>query len=364
MVHDTTGIIARFQLAHGGASHFKLDVDLRLPGRGVTALYGPSGAGKTTLLRCIAGLQPVAGGLLQVNGTTWQDATSRLPTHHRPLGYVFQEASLFPHLTARGNLHYASQRAGDNKTLDEHILALMGIEALLDRYPAQLSGGERQRVAIARALLARPRLLLMDEPLASLDMARKREILPYLEKLHSECELPILYVSHSTDEVARLADYLVVLEQGAVRSQGPIGEVLPQLSAAFGDASEGETAALVEARVAERNDRWQLIRATFPGGELWIRDHGDAIGNAIRLRILARDISLALHNHTDTSILNRLPAEVSTIAADGDPAMAMVHLAIGPTRLVARITQRSVEHLQLTPGMTIWAQLKSVAVVR
>ena len=207
------GIRARFRLDYSG---FSLDVDLDLPGRGVTALFGPSGSGKTTLLRAIAGLEHAPGGALAVNGDVWQDTVRFVPTHKRSLGYVFQEASLFPHLSVQGNLQYGQKRvpvAQRRVSLDQAI-ALLDIGHLLDRKPARLSGGERQRIGIARALATSPRLLLMDEPLAALDHARKQEILPYLERLHDELDIPVLYVSHAPDEVARLADHIVGVARG------------------------------------------------------------------------------------------------------------------------------------------------------
>lgn len=206
------GIQARFRLDWPG---FRLDVDLTLPGRGVTALFGHSGSGKTTLLRCIAGLERSPQGFLSFKGEVWQDAATWLPTYRRPLGYVFQEASLFPHLTVMGNLRYGLRRvtAGQRAHLEQAI-ELLGIAPLLKRRPDRLSGGERQRVGIARALAVNPRVLLMDEPLAALDHQRKQEILPYLERLHDTLAIPVLYVSHSPDEVARLADHLVVMEDG------------------------------------------------------------------------------------------------------------------------------------------------------
>ncbi|MDR2112083.1 MAG: molybdenum ABC transporter ATP-binding protein, partial [Candidatus Accumulibacter sp.] len=207
---------ARFQL---GYPNFTLEVDLRLPEKGVTAVFGPSGSGKTTLLRCVAGLERAPRGFLSVAGEVWQDEDKKRfwPTHKRPLGIVFQEASLFPHLSVRRNLEYGMKRVGNAGSEEfDTMLALLGIRALLERDPGGLSGGERQRVAIARALLTRPRLLLMDEPLAALDLKRKLEILPYLEKLHDELSIPVLYVSHALDEVARLADYLVLIDAGRV----------------------------------------------------------------------------------------------------------------------------------------------------
>jgi len=253
-------LLARFKLDRPG---FSLDVDLDLPARGVIALFGHSGSGKTTLLRCIAGLEHAPDGRLSLNDEVWQDAERFLPTHQRPIGYVFQEASLFPHLTARGNLEYGMKRAAsrmDRPALD-HIVELLGIGSLLERRPDQLSGGERQRVGIARALAVKPRLLLMDEPLAALDLARKQEILPYLERLHEELEIPVLYVSHSPDEVARLADHIVVMRDGRAVAAGPLTETLARLDLPI---QLGEDAGVVlDAVVAERDTQWQLARATF-----------------------------------------------------------------------------------------------------
>lgn len=346
------------------APNFTLDVDVVLPGQGVTAVFGPSGSGKTSLLRCIAGLLKAERGRLRVKGETWQDEKSFLPTHKRPLGYVFQEASLFPHLSAEGNLAYAMKRASRSveKDLYERVLAVMGIERLLQRAPAQLSGGERQRVAIARALLVQPRLLLMDEPLASLDSARKREILPWLERMHASFDLPVLYVSHAVEEVARLADHMVVLEAGKIIAQGNVSEVLSRIDSSLD--LEDQTGVLLQAKVKERDERWHLARVEFEGGELWVRDGGEEPGQYLRIRILARDISLALAPHDDSSILNRLSVEIVEISEDKDEAMALLRLRAGKEYLLARVTRRSVEHLQLAPGKHLWAQVKSVAIVR
>ena len=353
-------INARFLLSHSG---FTLDVDLQLPGRGITAIFGHSGSGKTTLLRCIAGLQRAEQGALQVNGETWQGESRWLPAHKRPLGYVFQEASLFPHLSARGNLQYAQRRADPRAPAVsfDHTVSLLGIGDLLDRRPDQLSGGERQRVAIARALLIAPRLLLMDEPLASLDMARKQEILPYLERLRTELDIPVLYVSHSADEVARLADHIVALDQGRAVAVGPLAETLARLD--FPIRLGEETGVVLTAEVVERDQQWKLARVAFAGGELWLRDSGHPLGDSVRVRVLARDISLALQHHQDSSILNALEGVVGEIAADEVHGLAMVRIHIGDSVLVARLTLRSVAHLQLITGMPIWAQIKSVAVI-
>ncbi|WP_180125028.1 molybdenum ABC transporter ATP-binding protein [Rhodoferax sp. BLA1] len=352
-------IQARFHIDWPG---FTLDVDLDLPARGVTALFGHSGSGKTTLLRCIAGLERAPHGQLRVNDEVWQDDTHWLPTHQRPLGYVFQEASLFPHLTVLGNLRYGLKRtnAAARVSLDQAI-ALLGIAHLLDRQPEHLSGGERQRVSIARALALSPRILLMDEPLAALDIQRKQEILPYLERLHHELDIPVLYVSHAPDEVARLADHIVAMEGGRALACGPLGETLARLDLPI---RLGEDAGVVlDAVVAERDATWHLARVTFPGGSLWVRDGGHALGSAVRVRILARDVSVALHPVLDTSILNCLPATVDQLAPDDHPALMLLRLKLGDSPLIARLTQRSAAGLGLAPGQPVWVQIKAVALI-
>ena len=353
-------IQARFKLDY---ADFSLDVDLQLPGRGVTALFGHSGSGKTTLLRAIAGLEKVPGGFLEVNGTVWQDATTFLPVHKRPLGYVFQEASLFPHLSIRRNLEYGMRRvsAGSRQVSLDQAVALLGIAPLLDRMPDKLSGGEKQRVAIARALATSPRILLMDEPLAALDLKRKNEILPFLERLHDELDIPVLYVSHAPDEVARLADHLVVMEQGRALASGPLGETLARLDLPI---RLGEDAGVVlEGTIAELDAEWHLARVDFAGGSLWVRDSGVPLGQHVRVRILARDISIARVAQSDSSILNVLPTTIEQLTDDTHPALALVRLNAGGVPLVARITRRSAARLALCPGLNVWAQIKAVALV-
>ena len=363
---DKGTIHACFQLRyHGsGAQTFSLDVDFTAPGSGITVIFGHSGSGKTTLLRCIAGLEKPESGLLVVNGDTWHNETLFTPTHKRPLGYVFQESSLFSHLTAQANLNYAIKRSGQPPSIElyDRVIAIMDIKPILQRYPHQLSGGERQRVAIARALLIQPRVLLMDEPLASLDTARKQEILPYLERLHVTFDIPVFYVSHSMNEVARLADYTVVLDQGRVVAQGNPSDVFSRIDLPLhiGD----DTGVILTGKVAQRDSRWHLMRVEFEGGELWVRDAGDSLKQSVRVRVLARDISLALACHDDTSILNRLEVEVAEIRQDKDGFMSLVRLKTGQQYLIARLTQRSVDHLKLETGKRVWAQIKSVAIVR
>ncbi len=357
-------IRARYVLQHQGGG-FRLELDTHWPATGITALFGRSGSGKTTLLRCIAGLDKPDVGFFALGSDVWQDHHRWTPPHQRPVGYVFQEASLFPHLSAQGNLAFARKRSPSPVAVAEYdrIVTLLGIEALLSRYPAQLSGGERQRVAIARALLVQPRLLLMDEPLASLDQERKQQILPYLERLRAELQLPILYVTHAVPEVARLADHVLVMDNGRLVAQGPPPEVFSHLPVSL-PAGE-ETGTILDGRIAAREPQWQLSRLTLAGGgDLWISDDGKSPGEPVRIRILASDVSLALRNHDDSSILNRLPARVLDIAADKDGAMALVRLQVGGQCLLARLTRRSVQHLGLAPGMELWALIKSAAIVR
>ena len=343
---------------------FALDVDLELPGQGITVLFGVSGSGKTSLLRCVAGLERTPGALVSIAGETWQDddAGVYLPTWQRPLGYVFQEASLCDHLTVRGNLQFGLKRSqGADRSALTAAIDLLGIAALLERKTNQLSGGERQRVAIARALATQPRLLLLDEPLAALDHARRQDILPWLERLRDELKIPMLYVTHSSDEVARLADTLVVLDAGRVKACGPVADVLAGLDM---PVVLGEDAgALLSARIEESDERWQLVRLAFNGGSLWVRDTDLPLGRQVRVRVLARDVSITLDKPGQTSIQNLLPCTVQAIGPDIHPSQNLVRLQCGQSILLARVTARAVYELQLTPGKQVWAQVKSVALV-
>ncbi|WP_088179260.1 molybdenum ABC transporter ATP-binding protein [Geminisphaera colitermitum] len=359
---SSDSIHARLRRTYPG---FTLDVDLILPGRGVTALFGHSGSGKTTCLRLIAGLERAPGIRLEVNGETWQDDDRGLfvPVHRRALGYVFQDAALFPHLSVSQNLEYGKKRRAPARAApdDRHLIELLGIGHLLDRRPQTLSGGERQRVAIARALLADPRLLLMDEPLAALDLARKREILPYLERLHDTLDIPVLYVSHSPDEVARLADHLVLLEAGHVVASGPLADTLARLDlpATFTDA----VGTVIEGTVRDYDPAYRLITLAFAGGILRVVHDPVPAGDRLRVQIKARDISLTLHPPADTSILNLLPATVTAEAPADDPGHVLVGLDSGGVALTARITRLSRDQLSLRPGLPVHAQIKAVAVL-
>jgi molybdate transport system ATP-binding protein len=353
-------IHAQFKLSYPG---FTLDVDLDLPGQGVTALFGPSGCGKTSVLRCMAGLTRASQGQLSVHGETWQSDTLFMPAHRRPVGYVFQEANLFGHLSVRKNLEYGQSRVpvASRRVEFEHMVKLMGIDALLARMPQSLSGGERQRVAIARALLTSPRLLLMDEPLAALDFKRKQEILPYLERLHEELDIPVVYVSHAPDEVARLADHLVVMDAGRAVACGPLMETLARTDLPI---HLGEDAGVVlDGVVAERDMQWYLARVAFAGGSLWVRDGGQRQGQAVRVRILARDVSIALEKLEGISIQNCLPVIVDQLADDTHPALTLLRLQVGQSLLLARLTKRAAAELTLAPGKPVWVQIKAVALI-
>ncbi|RYU60554.1 molybdenum ABC transporter ATP-binding protein [Methylolobus aquaticus] len=355
-------IHARFRVDWPG---FTLKTNLALPGTGVTALFGHSGSGKTTFLRCVAGLEHAREGFLKVNGQVWQDDAKGvfLPTYRRPLGYVFQEASLFEHLTVSKNLDFGQRRipAEYRKVSFDHAINLLGIEHLLDRRPASLSGGERQRVAIARALLTSPSLLLLDEPLAALDLGRKREILPYLERLHDELDIPVLYVSHSPDEVAQLADHLVLMANGSVVAHGPLQETLARLDlpAAFAD----DAGVVLDTIVAAHDDGDELSRLDFGGGSLFVARRPEAIGRRLRCRVHARDVSLTLERAEHSSIMNILSATVVAIGPLESPGHVLVRLQANGTPLLARITRRSSLALNLGPGLPVWAQVKAVALL-
>jgi molybdate transport system ATP-binding protein len=355
-----THIRASFKLQ---LESFALDVSFSAPNRGVTALFGPSGSGKTTLLRCIAGLERAAGSL-HINGDVWQDDTRFLATHLRPLGYVFQEASLFPHLSVRANLEYGLKRIppSERKVPLEQVVEWLGLARFIERGdPAKLSGGERQRVAIGRALLTSPRLLLMDEPLSALDTSSKQEILPYLERLHRELNIPVLYVSHALDEVVRLADHLVLLEQGRVIASGALQQTLARLD--LPTAHLDDAGAVIEAAVAEHDEKYHLTRLDFPGGELWVGRVDRPFGSVVRARVLARDVSIATQQPQGTSINNILKAHIDEIRDEG-PDKVIVRMRVGGTNmLLSRITRRSRDHLGLIAGMYVCAQVKSVALM-
>jgi len=341
---------------------FNLDVDLQVPTRGVTAVFGPSGCGKTTLLRALAGLERPQAGFIRVNEALWQDADRFVPPHRRAVGYVFQEASLFPHLSVRGNLDYGRRRLprGAPRSPIDPLVRLLGIEQLLDRAPAQLSGGEAQRVAIARALLLRPQLLLLDEPLSALDEPRKQELLHYLASLQRETDIPMLYVTHSRDEVARLSDHLMLMEAGRVVAYGPTGELFARLDLPL--AHGGRAEAIVEGVIVAHDREYSLSRVDFPGGNFVLARQDLPLGSRVRLQVLAKDVSLTLQRQGETSILNIFEARVEALAEE-NASQVMVRLRLGDTVLLSRITRKSAASLGIVPGATVFAQVKGVALL-
>ena len=362
MSTDCDAISARFA---GSLGSFSLDVAFEAPARGITALYGPSGCGKTTVLRCIAGLRRM-DGRLSVGEQVWQDDGARVfrRPYERSVGYVFQEASLFPHLSVRRNLKYGARRASPAQAQSPlrfgDVVELLGIGDFVDRSPAALSGGERQRVAIGRALLSQPRLLLMDEPLSGLDQGTKEGILPYLETLHERLSIPILYVSHDIREVARLADTIVVLSNGRRVCAGPIDQILERLDL---DLSAGpfETGVVLRARVAGHDPRFRMTRLVLNGQQIAVPGADLRIGDEVRLRIRARDVALATVRPASISVRNVLEGIILEIAEDTETAFAEVLVDIGGGRLRARITRDASADLNLAIGTPVYALVKSIS---
>jgi molybdate transport system ATP-binding protein len=342
---------------------FQLQVDCEFPDTGITALFGRSGSGKTTVLRCIAGLERAPRASVRFNDELWQHDRHFVPPHRRPVGYVFQESSLFPHLDARGNLEYGLRRvpAAQQRIGFDQAVQIMGLESLLTHRADQLSGGQRQRVAVARALLTSPQLLLMDEPLSNLDLASRADILPHLERLHDELSIPIVYVSHEISEVMRIADHIALLEAGSVRAFGPIHDLVtrPDLPLAHLE----EAGSIFEGVIAQHDAQFHLSYVRIAAGRLAISLRAVPVGQRVRVRIDARDVSLALKPPEQSSISNILPGRVIDVTADRDPAQRLVRIDVGGRPLLARITQRSVAQLAIAPGVALYAQVKSVALM-
>lgn len=346
---------------------FDLDVTFDAPARGVIALFGPSGCGKTTVLRCIAGLHRAAGHV-EIGDDVWQDARSFRPAHERPIGYVFQEASLFPHLSVRRNLLFGAPQvtstSGEAIVSFNDVVDLLNIRALLDRAPRNLSGGERQRVAIGRALLSQPAILLMDEPLSALDRQTKDEVLPFLERLHDALAIPVVYVSHDMSEVERLADHLVLIRDGRVIGSGPLQALQsdPSLPLAF----ERQAAVTLDGRVAGYDSAHGLLRIDVPGNLLIIPSAPAPNGERRRVRVAASDVSLSIGAASDSSILNRLPARIVSVTAASDFEMLVV-VALGEddggAKVLSRVTRKSWDSLRLRRGALVTAQIKSVALM-
>lgn len=320
---------------------FTLDVDVEVPDTGITGVFGESGSGKTTLLRCIAGLEQQDG----------------LPVHKRNVGYVFQDPGLFPHLTVGGNIEYGARRATTHRVDSASVVDMLGIGDLLDRKPGSLSGGEAQRVAIAAALLRSPDLVLMDEPLASLDRKRKDELLPYFDRLHDELSVPVVYVSHDIEEISRLCDHLVLLDDGKVAASGALLDVVSRVDI---PVLSGRNAGVVLwGTPVDHEDG--LTKFDFGDGDIWVPGEFRASKNPLRLRIAASDVSIARDRPTSTTILNILRTTIEEVHSV-DTATALVRLGAGNQSLLARVTNRSVRRLDLKPGDQVFAQLKSVTV--
>ncbi|MGB5628294.1 MAG: molybdenum ABC transporter ATP-binding protein [Woeseiaceae bacterium] len=323
---------------------FVLDVDAEIPDVGITGIFGESGSGKTTLLRCIAGLERGSNN-------------DSLPVHKRNVGYVFQDPGLFPHLTVRGNIEYGARRATTHRVDSAPVVDMLGIGNLLNRKPASLSGGEAQRVAIAAALLRSPDLVLMDEPLASLDRKRRDELLPYFDRLHDELSVPVLYVSHDIDEISRLCDHLVLLDKGRVAASGDLFEVVSRVDVPM--LSGRNAGVVLWATPVDHEDG--LTKFDFGDGDIWAPGEFETGRSPMRLRISARDVSVARERPTQTTILNVLRAVVEEIHTV-DKAVALLRLGVGNQVVLAQVTNRSVRRLDLRPGERVFAQVKSVTV--
>lgn len=359
-----TQLTARFRVPYPG---FELNAEMDVPAKGVTVIFGRSGSGKTTLLRCMAGLHRAQEGFFQIGDDVWQDESKSLflPVHERAIGLVFQDARLFPHLNVHANLNYGYRRIPENERRIgfDRIVDLLQLTPLLERMPGNLSGGEQQRVAIGRALLTSPRLLLMDEPLANLDASRKREILPFLLKLRSELDIPVVYVSHSIEEILQLVDTLVLLHDGRVTASGSAERVLADLPP--GERSEpGLAGTLLDTVVADHDDAFALTRVRYGDQFLYLPRQEAVAGRPLRLHILARDVSLVVSPaEIQTSVLNVLEATVTEIM-ESDPAghAVDIKLDIGQP-LLATITRKSLAKLELKPGQTVYAHIKAVKMV-
>ena len=357
-----TRLIARFDVTY---PDFQLNVELDVPATGILALFGPSGSGKTTLVRCLAGLERAPNGLLRLGDEIWQDESLGiyLPIHQRPIGYVFQDPRLFPHLSVRSNLTYGFNRTPvqQRRVTLEQVIDILGIEPLLDRRIHKLSGGEQQRVAIGRALLTSPRLLLLDEPLSSLDTDRKREILPFILRLYNNLKIPIIYVSHSMSEILQLAHLVAFLQHGKIVALGPLSEVFSRLDLhrTLGPHPIG---AVIDATVAAHEPEFNLTRLKFNGQSLYVPLRSLDVGALLRIHILSSDVSLVLApDSASTSVLNKLEATVVEIK-EADSSTVDILLDIG-CPLVASITRKSLSNLDVKPGQRLSAHIKAVALV-
>ncbi|MFT6408930.1 MAG: molybdate transport system ATP-binding protein [Arenicella sp.] len=349
----------KLKLEHGD---FTLDIEQRLPSQGVSAIYGPSASGKTSVLRAIAGLDKSSSGLVKFNQRVWQDGSQFVATHQRELAYVFQEPSLFEHLSVKANIEYGFKRVPlmSRAITPAYAIKALCLSGLLERDTQTLSGGERQRVAIARALCCNPALLLMDEPLSALDKGSKAEILPMLVALRDSSAIPIIYVSHALDEVARLADHLVLMEKGRVVASGDIQSMLTQLDLSLAQDVDAES--LIDAVVASHDEQFELTYLDSPVGRFSVLKRPLAIGEKVRLLIAARDVSITRELQQNTSILNIFPAMIEQIESAG-AAQVTVRLSANNLPVLARLTKKSSSLMNLTVGDSVYLQAKSVAIL-
>jgi len=341
---------------------FYVEANFVIPEKGVLGIFGHSGSGKTSLLRCLAGLEKDVAGRIEVNGEIWLDSVNNLPIQQRNIGYVFQEGRLFPHLTVLKNLDYGASRSkacdGSEKSMDRgHLLDLLNIGHLLARYPFQLSGGEKQRVAIARALLKKPQVLLLDEPLASLDEKRKLEILPYLEKLHEELNIPMLYVSHNLDEMLRLCDHMLVMKQGKLVFSGSMRDVLVSPDSPL--ARVDSAVAVLEGTVSKQEKIFDISTVHTTNGNRFQVPGLMAIGKRVRLIVFASDVSVTKEKASDTSILNIIKGRVSAVL-DKKRGRVLLQVDCNQDVLLSLISVKSFQNLQLSPGAEVYIQLKAV----
>ncbi len=352
-------IKARFNIIR---DDFVLDVSFHIPAKGITALFGPSGCGKTTLLRAIAGLEKCPASYLKIGDKLWQKDEFYVPIHQRSLGYVFQETSLFPHLSIQQNLEYGFKRTPpeQRKISFQQAVDLLDIGNLLQRTPNNLSGGERQKVAIARALLTSPRLLLLDEPFNALDVKSKEEILPFLERLQKQLEIPMIYVSHSPTEVARLADHLILMDGGKILATGPTEDLLIRPDLPLAQRNEAES--IIPGTVNRHDDKYQLTYIDFSGGQFCVSKKEINRGETVRIRIMAKDVSISLKHQKDVSILNILPAKVVHIS-ELNPSQLLLQLDLGGSVILAKITRKSAVTLNIETGSHVFAQIKGVALL-
>ena len=352
---------AKFKL---GFDEFTLDTALEVPVYGFTVLFGPSGSGKTTFLRCMSGLERAPGGFLQIGNEVWQDEKQGIfiPVSKRQIGYVFQEGRLFPHLRVEGNLRYGFKHRNpqNGEALFNQVVEIMGLSSLLNRRHNNLSGGEKQRVALARALLTRPRLLLMDEPLAALDAKRKAEILPYFQRMQCELHIPIFYVTHSLNEVLQLVDTMLLIDQGKIVASGPVEDVFshPDLGIHLGHTLVGS---ILDTTVVRQDEEFQLTVLKFKNQTLYVPRRDVAPGNRLRVHIRAEDVAVAVAPiQNQTSVLNVLSARVvETRPSADDNCKIDVRLDIG-CPLLATITRKSLSHLNLQPGQNVYAHIKAI----